>query len=197
MSRRHSIYFPLLLVSILLASCATPQKVVKEYIETIQIDTITVHDTIPVIVHIEPDSAKVASDSIPATQAKADEVKSGKLNIAPWYAFTKNSYAKAWISNNAPYLEIKNFERDIAVNTPITFNKYNTTREKSQKETVTETIEVALPWYKDNWFYITVILSMLLIFIFILWLRKFNVFSIIKSFLGGLAKRIVNIFKVK
>lgn len=170
----------------MLCSCGTTKQIQKTEYSHI-CDTIVVHDTVTVTVHVA-DAAKVDTtasilrskndsllNAIQSYDAKlkylADQLQRGKLNIDP---ITKETaYAKATADVHDNMLRLWLEQKSIDANVDVVNTNTTVTDKESNTNVKVETIIKTVPFYKSTWFWLC-ICTWLLIAVIVLLKRLLN-----------------------
>lgn len=149
-----------------LFSCSTLRSYEKEN-TTISRDTIVKIDTIRI-----PDTIRISETKIVKGEVIRDTVTIYKILSGTWesdtiWAYTKYAYAWAYIYNNVPFLGIKQDDIDVLLNS---YKVHITVLEKQLTER-DKLVEKRYFFYENPWFWSSIVLFILLVFILFLIIR--------------------------
>lgn len=159
-------YVILLLTIFLLIGCKTVKTIEKEvYIE--RIDTLKVPIKIEVPIKLPPDTVTVTKDSLVYVNNNVS-----KPTVKPWSTETSRSKATAGITEGKPWLELIDKELDYKIKYDSLLTIYNKTI--TSKSSKTETVVLKTPFYKYEWFWVSVCLMVMLVIIILYNVKQNN-----------------------
>lgn len=156
-------YITLLLTIFLLIGCKTVKTIEKEvYIE--RIDTLKVPIKIEVPIKLPPDTVTVTKDSLVYVNNN-----SSKPTVKPWSTETSRSKATAGITEGKPWLELIDKEIDYKLKYDSLLTIYNKTITSTSSKT--DTVIIKTPFYKYEWFWVSIVLIVLLAYLVVKLIR--------------------------
>lgn len=155
-------YIILILTIFLLIGCKTVKTTEKEvYIE--RIDTLKVPIKIEVPIKLPPDTVTVTKDSLVYVN------NSSKPTVKPWSTETRRSKATAGITEGKPWLELIDKEIDYKLKYDSLLTIHNKTI--ISKSSKTDTVIIKTPFYKYEWFWVSIVLIVLLAYLVVKLIR--------------------------
>lgn len=156
-------YIILLLTIFLLIGCKTVKTIEKEvYIE--RIDTLKVPIKIEVPIKLPPDTVTVTKDSLVYVNNNTS-----KPTVKPWSTETSRSKATAGITEGKPWLELIDKEIDYKLKYDSLLTIYNKTITSTSSKT--DTVIIKTPFYKYEWFWVSIVLIVLLAYLVVKLIR--------------------------
>lgn len=156
-------YLILLLTIFLLIGCKTVKTIEKEvYIE--RIDTLKVPIKIEVPIKLPPDTVTVTKDSLVYINNNES-----KPTVKPWSTETSRSKATAGITEGKPWLELIDKEIDYKLKYDSLLTIYNKTITSTSSKT--DTVIIKTPFYKYEWFWVSIVLIVLLAYLVVKLIR--------------------------
>lgn len=156
-------YIILLLTIFLLIGCKTVKTIEKEvYIE--RIDTLKVPIKIEVPIKLPPDTVSVTKDSLVYVNNNAS-----KPTVKPWSTETSRSKATAGITEGKPWLELIDKEIDYKLKYDSLLTIHNKTITSTSSKT--DTVIIKTPFYKYEWFWVSIVLIVLLAYLVVKLIR--------------------------
>lgn len=152
-----------ILITFLLVSCKSVKTIEKEvYIE--KIDTLKVPIKIEVPIKLPPDTVTVTKDSLVYVNNNVS-----KPTVKPWSTETSRSKATAGITEGKPWLELIDKELDYKIKYDSLLTIYNKTI--TSKSSKTDTVIIKTPFYKYEWFWVSIVLIVLLAYLVVKLIR--------------------------
>ncbi len=143
---------------LLMASCR-PYESFTNTSEQVLCDTLIIRDSVPFTIEIPGDSVWMKADSIIHDTILVHDLRTGRFTIPPWDTCTQYAYACAGITNNIPWLNLK--QRTISVDTMIYVNHIRILEQQIKELERQIVVKDKEPFYKNTWLWVSLTLSIL------------------------------------